>query len=42
MTAVASEFSKIAEKYDLALFACAEEMDLTEYGIVDLPASTWN
>jgi hypothetical protein len=31
--AVASRFSKIAKEYDLALFACAEEIDFTEYGI---------
>jgi hypothetical protein len=33
MEAVASGFSKIAGKYDLALFACAEETDFAEYGI---------
>jgi len=31
--AIASEFSKIAKKYNLALFACVEETDLMEYGI---------
>jgi len=33
MIAIASSFSKIAKKYELALFACAEETDLMEYGI---------
>ena len=33
MIAVASGFSKIAKEYSLALFACAEETDLMEYGI---------
>ena len=33
MIAVASGFSKTAEKYGLSLFACAEETDLVKYGI---------
>ena len=33
MIAVASGFSKIAEKYGLVLFACAEETYLTECGV---------
>lgn len=33
MIAVASDFSETAKKYGLALFTCAEEIDLEEYGI---------
>ena len=33
MIAVASGFSKIADEYELALFACAEETNLMEYNI---------
>lgn len=31
---LASRFSKIAAQYNLPLFTCAEEIDLTQYGIV--------
>ena len=33
MTAVASEFSSVAKKYNVALFTCAEAIDLSQYGI---------
>lgn len=33
MRAVASGFAQTAQKYGLALFTCAEEIDLKEYGI---------
>lgn len=33
MLAIASGFSEVAQKYDMALYTCAEEIELTEYGI---------
>ena len=33
MVAIASNFSEIAKKYDIALYTCAEELDLDKYGI---------
>lgn len=30
---IASEFSKIAKRYGIALYTCAEEIDLSKYGI---------
>ena len=33
MYAIASVFSRIAKKYDLSLYTCSEEIDLSQYGI---------
>lgn len=33
MLAIASGFSEAAQKYDMALYTCAEEIELAEYGI---------
>ena len=34
MLSIASDFSKIAKKYGIALYTCAEEIDLSEFGIM--------